>query len=124
MVNNEVLPDYAKAKLDADECLVALAKQRRDKGHAFQDIVLRPGHLTDDPPLGKVTLGYTRGKGEVSRADVADVAVKLLETDYRGYLDLLAGEESIDEAIVRVRKDKIDAFKGEDEQAILEKYSL
>lgn len=62
MVNNEVLPDYAKAKVDADECLFALAKQRRDSGSTFQDITLRPGQLTDGPPLGKVSLAHTRGK--------------------------------------------------------------
>ena len=126
-VNNEVLVDYAKAKVEADECLFALAKHRRDGGggggdSAFQDIVLRPGTLTDDKAGGKIALGHTRARGEVSRADVAEVAVKLLETDLRGYFDLLSGEENVDEAIARVTKDKVDAFDGEDAEAILQKY--
>ena len=124
-VNNEVLPDYAKAKVEADECLFALAKHRRDAAggdSAFQDIVLRPGTLTDGEVSGKIVLGHTRARGEISRADVAEVAVKLLETDLRGYFDLLAGEESVDEAIARVTKDKVDAFDGEDAEAILQKY--
>lgn len=50
--------------------------------------------------------------------------MKLLETEYRGYLDLLAGEEGTDEAIMRVEKEKVDDFEGEDESAILKKYSL
>ena len=39
-VNSETLKDYYAAKLDADECLTALAKQR---GDGFAAIVLRAG---------------------------------------------------------------------------------
>ena len=56
----EVLPDYAKAKLDTDECLVGMAAQRKD----WQGICLRPGILRDEGATGKVLLGRTPARGE------------------------------------------------------------
>ena len=113
---------YSVAKVAADECLTALAKQR---GGGFQDIVLRPGQLTDEGPTGKVVLGHTRAKGTVSRADVADVAVRLLERDdTRGYYDLLNGEEDVGDAVDRVVKEKVDCIEGEDVDSMVKTYKL
>ena len=121
-VFSEILPDYAKAKVDADECLAALSKHR---GGDFQGIDLRPGTLEDGDATGKVAMGKISPRGKVRRADVAEVAVKLLErNDTRGYWDLLGGEESVSEALDRVVNEKIDAFEGEDEDGILKKYTL
>jgi nucleoside-diphosphate-sugar epimerase len=118
---NEILPDYAKAKLDADECLVAMAAQRKD----WRAICLRPGSLKDDAAKGKVLLGRTPARGEVTRADVADVAVRLLESEHaRGYYDLLNGEEDVGDAVNRVVREKVDCIEGEDVQEIVEKYKL
>lgn len=120
--NNGALSHYAVAKIDADECLTALAKQR---GGGFQDIVLRPGGLTDEAPTGKVALGHTKARGTVSRADVADVAVRLLERpDTRGYYDLLNGEEDVGEAVNRVVREEVDCIEGEDVDSMVEKYKL
>jgi len=110
-VNTEILPHYYAAKVDADEHLAALSKERHD---GFQAICLRPGNLTDDAATGKVSLGHTTARGKVSRADVADVAARLLErTDTRGWYDLLSGDEDVSEAVERVVREKIDCIEGE-----------
>ena len=109
--NAEILPHYYAAKVDADEHLAAQAKKREGK---FQDICLRPGNLTDDAASGKFSLGKTSAKGKVSRADVADVAARLLErSDTRGWYDLLSGDEDVGEAVERVVREKVDCMEGE-----------
>jgi hypothetical protein len=138
-VNNEILPDYYKAKVEADEHLEALTKKRLDGGDKdFQAINLRPGTLTDDPATGKVILGKTSSRGSkcalsdapfadkqvwyiltvilgVSREDVARVAAALLErNDTRGWIDLLEGNDSIEEAVEKVVKSNHDGLEGED----------
>jgi len=118
--NYEVLPDYYKAKIEADELLTALARQRED----FTAIDLRPGTLTDDPAAGKVGLGKTRAPGKISREDVADVAVRCLEKDVSGWVDLVDGDEDIGAAIDRIVKDKVDAVDGEDVDAWVQKHKL
>ena len=114
---NGAAPHYAAAKLEADEFLTARAAARRtrDGGHpehgAFQEIILRPGRLTDEPPAGRVSLGRTRARGSISRADVAAVAAALLDThDARGWLDLLDGEQDIETAVETVVRDKVDSL--------------
>ena len=121
-VNFETLKDYYAAKLDADECLTALAKQR---GGGFAAIVLRPGYLTDDVAAGRVTLGQTAAQGQVRRADVAAVAAELLGNEKaNGWYDLLEGDEDINMAVDRVVRDKVDCAEGEDVDAMLSKYKL
>ena len=82
-------PDIAKAKLDADEYLVAMAKQRNDdRPNSLQAISLRPSWLTN-ALKGKVHLGKTKFLGRVSRADVAAIAISLLsQDDASGWFDL------------------------------------
>lgn len=63
-VNQNVLPHYFQAKVEADEHLEALAKKRLDSGDkTFQAINLRPGTLTDAPGTGKIMLGKTPSRG-------------------------------------------------------------
>ena len=120
--NNGALSNYFAAKVEADECLTALAKQR---GDPFHGIVLRPGQLTDDAPSGKISLGHTKASGKITRADVADVAVRLIERDdTKGYYDLLNGEEDAGNAVERVAKEKVDCFEGEDEERIMKAFKL
>ena len=119
-VNEGPLKHYYLAKVEADECLTALAKQRPQ---GFQDILLRPGALTDDGPTGRVMLGKGKASGKVSRADVADVAARLLETDdAKGWYDLLEGQEPVGEAVNRVVKGKVDCVEGEDVEAMVNKF--
>lgn len=61
---------YAEAKAAADTHL---------RASGLDWTVLGPGRLTLEPPTGRITLG--RGKGEVSRADVALVAAAALADD-------------------------------------------
>ena len=114
-VNTKVLPAYFAAKVEADEHLAALAHQRNQKDKAFQAICLRPGTLKDRDCSGKVALGKTSARGEVSRETVAKVAAKLLERDdVRGWWDLLEGEDDMDAAIERLAKEGWDGIDGED----------
>lgn len=125
-LDTQVLPTYAKAKLEADEYFTALAAKRKREGRPghFQAILLRPGLLTDHKATGKVSLGKTSAQGTVTREDVAIVADKLLaRADTQGWIDLLNGDEPIDEAIERVVQEKIDAVEGEDVEAMIKRFS-
>lgn len=114
-VCNEVLPDYYKAKVEADEYLAALAKKRNEKDSQFQAINLRPGSLTDNPATGKVLMGKTPSRGVVCRADVATaVAALLKKNDVTRWIDLLEGDVEIDTAVDHIIKDKVDCIEGED----------
>jgi nucleoside-diphosphate-sugar epimerase len=112
---NEEMPTYYKAKLAADETLTALGEQKKGFGY----IVLRPGGLTDDKEVGKISFGKTKARGMVTRGDVAEVAVKLLEKEsVRGWFDLLGGEEETDAAVERVLREGINSMEGEDLEAM------
>lgn len=114
-VNTKVLPAYFAAKVEADEHLAAVSKKRNDSDSSFQSINLRPGTLKDDPSTGKVTLGKTGSRGDVSRELVAQVAAGLLDrNDTRGWYDLLNGDEPVDSAIDRLVKEEWDGIVGED----------
>ncbi|OBF03783.1 NAD-dependent dehydratase [Mycobacterium sp. ACS4054] len=67
--DNSFFP-YAEAKAAADEHL---------RASRLHWTILGPGRLTLDPPTGRIALG--EGKGEVSRADVAQVAAVALENN-------------------------------------------
>ncbi|KAI9760454.1 MAG: hypothetical protein M4579_001648 [Chaenotheca gracillima] len=121
-MKTEILPVYCKAKLEADEHLTAMAEGRRRKGGVFQEIVLRPGGLSDEPATGKVCLGKTKPKGMVTRGDVAEVAARLLEAEgARGWFDLLSGNEDVKSAVERVVRDGVDSIEGEDVGKIFER---
>ncbi|WP_432478389.1 SDR family oxidoreductase [Nocardioides sp. GXQ0305] len=61
---------YVVAKRDADAAL-------RDSGLDWT--ILRPGRLTDEPGTGRVSLGTTVGRGDIPRADVAEVVAAVLQ---------------------------------------------
>jgi uncharacterized protein YbjT (DUF2867 family) len=61
---------YVEAKRDADAAL-------RDSGLDWT--ILRPGRLTDDPGTGRVSLGPDVERGEIPRADVAEVVAAVLQ---------------------------------------------
>ena len=60
---------YYEAKHDADRVLEA---------STLEYTIVRPGALTDDPGVGRVTIGDTVERGSVSREDVAAVIVAAL----------------------------------------------
>ncbi|MBZ4573497.1 SDR family oxidoreductase [Mycobacterium avium] len=61
---------YAESKAEADAHL---------RASDLDWTILGPGRLTLDPPTGRIAVG--RGKGEVSRGDVASVAAAALADD-------------------------------------------
>ena len=61
---------YVEAKRDADAAL-------RESGLDWT--ILRPGRLTDDPGTGRVALGPDVARGEIPRADVAEVVAAVLQ---------------------------------------------
>ncbi|KAK4177785.1 hypothetical protein QBC36DRAFT_309810 [Triangularia setosa] len=110
-VNNEVLPTYYKAKIAADEELYRVSKASK----SLVGINLRPGTLTLEP-AGKVELGRTKGsKGGVSRETVAVVADRLLAKEgvRNSWIDLVDGEEEVEEAVERVVREGVDAAEGD-----------
>jgi uncharacterized protein YbjT (DUF2867 family) len=75
---DEPLPD------DADPVWKAYVEAKRDADAALRDsgldwTILRPGGLTDGPGTGRVALGPDVERGEVPRADVAEVVAAVLE---------------------------------------------
>lgn len=68
---DEAFVVYLRAKLAAEEAVLARS--------GLDVVVLRPGHLTDDAPTGRVLLGTDPRPGRVTRADVADVLAACVE---------------------------------------------
>ncbi|KAJ5229423.1 hypothetical protein N7489_010131 [Penicillium chrysogenum] len=122
--NTEVLPTYAQAKQEADEYMTALAAQREAGVWTDAAINLRPGLLTDQPATRKVELGITpKGRGSVTREDVAIVADMLLgRADTEGWIDLVNGEEGVEGAVERVAREKVDAVVGEDVEGMVKRF--
>ncbi|PVH70251.1 hypothetical protein DL98DRAFT_661265 [Cadophora sp. DSE1049] len=107
-------PEIARAKLDADEYLVAMAKQRNDRcPNSFQATSLRPSWLTDSSDC-KVHLGRTQFSGRVSRTAVAAVVVGLLERDTKGWFDLVEGSDDVESAVAKAVRDGVNCVEGED----------
>jgi hypothetical protein len=127
---DNVLPTYAKAKLEADEFLTAHAAVRNRQSAAgkagmLDAICLRPGLLTDESATGRVTLGKTKSEGKVSRENVARVADALLAKEgSKGWVDLLDGEEEIGDAVERVVREGVDVVEGEDVDAMVKRFGL
>lgn len=113
-------PDIWQAKLEADEYLVALANARaRRGGPPFQAISLRPTWLSNSKGTGKVYLGKSKAVGQVSREDVAAVALSLLSRDdTSGWFDLFQGDVDIEEAVSSVIRGHINCIDGEDVERI------
>jgi len=114
-VNEGALKNYFKAKVESDEYLASVALAR---GEDFAGICLRPGRLTEEG-VENVQLGKTRASGEISRATVAEVAARLLESGYEtGWVDMLNGDEEVGKAVERVTKEKVDCIEGENVEKI------
>jgi nucleoside-diphosphate-sugar epimerase len=88
----DVFGEYLRAKGEADR---ALAESGLDY------TIVRPGHLTDEPPTGSVALGDDVEGGEIPRADVAAVLAASLhaENTIGKTFGLVSGSKPIDEAL-------------------------
>lgn len=93
---SDVWRAYVEAKRDADAAL-------RDSDLAWT--IVRPGALTDDPATGQVALGVNVDRGDISRADVAEVIAAILgDDDTAGQqCNVVNGSVSIDEAVQALR---------------------
>jgi uncharacterized protein YbjT (DUF2867 family) len=90
-MGNDVYQAYQKAKAEADDALV---------NSGLNYTIIKPGRLTDDRGTGKVKVGDLEG-GEIPREDVASVIAASLEHDstHRKTFDLLAGDQSVEDAL-------------------------
>ncbi|KAK7226733.1 hypothetical protein V2G26_014736 [Clonostachys chloroleuca] len=110
-VTNGTLANYFKAKLVADEELYRVSRESK----TIIGISLRPATLTTKP-AGKVTLGKTPCvHGYVSRESVARAADGLLAAKgiRNSWVDIYDGEEDLDEAVLRVVNNNVDAAEGD-----------
>jgi uncharacterized protein YbjT (DUF2867 family) len=87
------LEDYLKAKQNADEYL---------KASGLHYTIVRPGSLTDLEGTGKIQLKEKlENFGKISRADVAQTLVKVLEDDVRQnqVFEIISGDTLIQNAV-------------------------
>ena len=91
----DVFGAYLRAKAEADRALAA-------SGLGFT--IVRPGGLTDDPPTGRVEVGERLPRGQVPRADVAEVLAEVLvfPNTLGKTFDLVSGEVPIEEAVAGI----------------------
>jgi uncharacterized protein YbjT (DUF2867 family) len=88
----EAMIPYLKAKAGADEAL-------RESGLAYT--IVRPGRLTDAPATGRIVVGERLERGQIARADVAQVLAACLgiaETVDKTF-DVLAGDTPVEDAL-------------------------
>ncbi|WP_430592228.1 NAD(P)H-binding protein [Humidisolicoccus flavus] len=83
---------YAKAKKAADDAL---------RASDLAWTIVRPGHLSDEPASGTVTIAESLSTGATSRANVALVLAELVDSENTGHraLDVLDGDVAIAEAV-------------------------
>jgi uncharacterized protein YbjT (DUF2867 family) len=87
------LEDFMIAKKNADDYLCA---------SGLDYSIVRPGQLTDTEGTGKIELKERlETQGSISRADVAQTLVKVLEDDVKQnqVFEIIAGEVPIEEAV-------------------------
>ncbi|MEV1288967.1 NAD(P)H-binding protein [Micromonospora sp. NPDC049679] len=96
VTHDEVFAAYLRAKKSAEEDL---------RARPLNWTILRPGLLTDAPATGRVRLEPHVERGDVSRDDVAQVLMALLDVATGGEtLELVGGETPIPDAIARIRR--------------------
>jgi uncharacterized protein YbjT (DUF2867 family) len=84
---------YLRAKGTADDNIRAREE--------LDSTIVRPGHLTNDPGTGRVTLADETGHGSIPRADVAAVLLAVLDTPGTGgrTFEAIAGDTPITDAV-------------------------
>ncbi len=111
-VRRYVLVSSMGADAQADDSDGGFGVYLKAKGQADADVlasgldvtIVRPGHLTDDPGTGRVSLGASVGSGAVPRDDVAAVLAAVLHApDTIGVtFELVGGEDAIADAVARI----------------------
>ena len=84
---------YLRAKGAADDNIRARA--------ALDWTIVRPGHLTNDPGTGQVTIAEETGRGDIPREDVAAVLLAVLDTPgtVGQTFEVISGDTPIAEAV-------------------------
>ena len=84
---------YLRAKGAADDSVRARK--------ALDSTIVRPGHLTNDPGTGRVTIADDTGHGNIPRADVAAVLLAVLDTPSTAgqTFELISGDTPITDAV-------------------------
>ncbi len=92
-VGDPVFVAYLRAKGAADDNVRA----RR----ALDSTIVRPGHLTNDPGTGRVTISDHTGRGDIPREDVAAVLLAVLDTPGTAGLtfEVISGDTPIADAL-------------------------
>ena len=91
--HDPVFTAYLRAKGAADDAVRARM--------ALNSTIVRPGHLTNDPGSGRVTIADDTGHGSIPREDVAAVLLAVLDTPSTGgqTFELISGDTPIAEAV-------------------------
>ena len=89
---NEVFQAYQQAKAETDEAL---------RNSDLDYTIVKPGRLTNDPGAGKISIGKSLDRGEITREDVASVLAEVLEMPKAigKEFDLLSGSQPIEKAL-------------------------
>ena len=90
---NPVFVAYLRAKGAADDNV------RSRTG--LDSTIVRPGHLTNDPGTGRVTIASQTGRGDIPREDVAAVLLAGLDTPATAghTFEVVSGDTEIAEAV-------------------------
>jgi uncharacterized protein YbjT (DUF2867 family) len=89
---DETFDVYLRAKGRADEELAA---------SGLTHTIVRPGHLTDDEPTGRVFAAESGERGDIPRADVAAVLAEVLRRPAAEgkTFEVVSGQTSIEDAV-------------------------
>jgi len=92
-VGDPVFVAYLRAKGAADDNVRA----RR----TLDSTIVRPGHLTNDPGTGRVTIADHTGRGDIPREDVAAVLLAVLDTPGTAgrTFEVISGDTPITDAV-------------------------
>jgi uncharacterized protein YbjT (DUF2867 family) len=92
---NDTFSVYLRAKGRADDAV---------RASGLDATVVRPGGLTNDPGTGRVSLGKSLPRGQVSRDDVAAVLAAVLDSPNTvgRTVDLIGGDTPVAEAVAAI----------------------
>jgi len=94
-----VFVTYLRAKGAADDNV----RTRK----ALKSTIVRPGHLTNDPGTGRVTIADDTGHGSIPREDVAAVLLAVLDSPGTAgqTFEVISGDAPITDAVASVVRD-------------------
>ncbi|MCW2563904.1 MAG: dependent epimerase/dehydratase family protein [Mycobacterium sp.] len=95
-VGDPVFVAYLRAKGAADDNVRARK--------ALDSTIVRPGHLTNQPGTGLVTIAHETGHGNIPREDVAAVLLAVLDTPSTAgqTLEVISGDTPIKDAVASI----------------------